>query len=130
MPSSGYGADPQQSEPDVIFNVTQFDIDEADRVVSPVAMSIARTLGVEHVSLRKGEPPAERASEYQGFWLHWNDKPIYLPYRAQIICFAWEYGPGIERMRVVTKGVARMEPWGDIVRPCRFEIPEIDEEKK
>lgn len=114
----------------MIFEVTPFDIDEADRAVSPIALAIARALGVERVMLFKGDPPAERTWEYRGFWLQWDGKSIYLPYRAQILCYAWEYGPGIERMRVVTKGVARMAPWGDIVRPCKFEIPEIDEVKK
>jgi hypothetical protein len=77
---------------------------------------------VGYVSLRTGEPPDDRKAEFQGYWLHWKDKSYYLPYRAQIACYAWLYGPGIKRMKVVKKGVAMMADWGDIVRPCEFEI--------
>jgi len=110
----------------MLIHLTKFDIDEADRGTSPVAVAIARTLGVASVVLRTGDPPEESKSEYHGFWLHWKGKPYYLPYRAQIVCYAWLYGPGIERMKCVRKGVLEMVPWGDIVRPCKFEIEGLE----
>jgi hypothetical protein len=110
----------------MLIHLTQTDIDAADRDTSPVAVAIARALGVNYVSLRTGDPPDERKHEYWGWWLHWRGGPYYLPYRAQIICFAWRYGPGATHMKCVRKGVLEMVPWGDIVRPCKFEIEGLE----
>ncbi|HXE06827.1 MAG TPA: hypothetical protein VN612_02945 [Acidobacteriaceae bacterium] len=114
----------------MLIHLTLSDIDAADRVTNPVALAIARTMDVERVILFKGDPPTEHEKDIRGFWLRWQGAEIYLPYRAQIICSLWEYGPNVREMRVVTKDGPRMASWDEIVRPCKFEIEELEEKTK
>jgi len=114
----------------MVIHLMQIDIDAADRAINPVALAIARTLDVPTVIVYKADPPPDHTEDIRGYWLRWKGTEIYLPPRAQIVCSAWEYGPDIKRMRVVTKDGPRMAEWGEIVRPCKFEIEELKEQTK
>lgn len=109
----------------MLIHLTQPDIDAASRSASPVSLAIARTLGVGSVIVYKADPPYDHAEDIRGYWLRWRGGEYYLPYRAQIICEIWEYNVPAIKVRLAS-GEKRMVPWGDIVRPCKFEIEGLE----